>query len=119
MKIVVNASYGGFGLSDEARALFRERAGIPNDVSNWEMEDNNRTNPILIDIVEQLGKRVNRQHSKLRVVDCVDDYNYTIEDYDGIETVYLSPKSERLFELIRNDDEEALVTYVMRCGVAM
>lgn len=116
MKIVFNACYGGFGLSDEAFEMFCERTGLK-DIHQLDIEWHHRTNPVLIDIIEQLGiRRASGPAALLLVAEIPDDYGYSIEDYDGVESIYLSPDEDRLLELIRQGNEDAIVDYVMRCG---
>jgi len=83
MKIVINACYGGFGLSKEALALFNERAGT---VITYEREIE-RNNPILVEIVEQLGEAADGEFAELKVVEIPDDVQWQIEEYDGNEWV--------------------------------
>jgi hypothetical protein len=83
MKIVINACYGGFGLSKEALALFNERAGT---VISYE-RDIERNNPILVEIVEQLGESAHGGFAELKVVEIPDDVQWQIEEYDGNEWV--------------------------------
>lgn len=49
--------------------------------------DIERTNPLLVECVETLGIQANGSCAKLRVVDIPDGTDYTIDDYDGQETV--------------------------------
>ena len=83
MKIVINACYGGFGLSKEALALFNERSGT---VVTYDIEIK-RDNPILVEIVEQLGESANTRFSQLKVVEIPDDVEWGIEEYDGDEYI--------------------------------
>jgi hypothetical protein len=83
MKIVINTCYGGFGLSKEALALFNERAGT---VITYE-RDIERNNPILVEIVEQLGEAADGEFAELKVVEIPDDVQWQIEEYDGNEWV--------------------------------
>jgi len=83
MKIVINACYGGFGLSKEALALFNERTGT---VITHE-RDIERNNPILVEIVEQLGEAADGEFAELKVVEIPDDVQWQIEEYDGNEWV--------------------------------
>ena len=83
MKIVINACYGGFGLSKEALALFNERSGT---VVTYDIEIK-RDNPILVEIVEQLGESANTRFSELKVVEIPDDVEWGIEEYDGDEYI--------------------------------
>ena len=83
MKIVINACYGGFGLSKEALALFNERSGtiITHDY------DIKRNDPILVEVVEQLGEAANSRFAELKVLEIPDDVQWIVEEYDGAEWV--------------------------------
>ena len=83
MKIVINACYGGFGLSKEALALFNERSGTTITYEH----DIERNNPILVEIVEQLGESADGGFAELKVVEIPDDVNWYVEEYDGREWV--------------------------------
>jgi hypothetical protein len=84
MKIIINACYGGFGLSKEAFALFNERSGT---VITHE-RDIERNNPILVEIVEQLGESADGRYAELKVVEIPDDVKWHIDEYDGWETIH-------------------------------
>lgn len=47
-----------------------------------------RNDPILIEVVEELGAKANGRFSNLVVVDIPDNMDYVIDDYDGIETLH-------------------------------
>lgn len=79
MKIVINTCYGGFGLSEKALALFNERSGT---TITYE-----RNNPILVEIVEQLGEAADGNYAELKVVEIPDDVQWQIDEYDGNEWV--------------------------------
>jgi hypothetical protein len=83
MKIVINDCHGSFGLSENALALYNERAGaiITNE------DDIKRNNPILVEIVEQLGEAADGRYAELKVVEIPDDVQWQIEEYDGNEWV--------------------------------
>jgi len=108
MKIVINKKYGGFGLSEEAVLLYGDKKGLniiakedkkvktithyflneekeENGFGEWEIE---RTDPVLVEVVEQLGDLANGHYCKLKVVEVPDDVKWYIHDYDGIESVY-------------------------------
>jgi len=82
MKIVINRCYGGFGLSDEALALYNKLSGK----SIIYVGDIERDDPNLIKVVEQLDN-ANDQYSALEVVEIPDEVEYEIEQYDGVEWV--------------------------------
>lgn len=46
-----------------------------------------RTDPILIQVVQELGKEANTQYSSLVVKDIPDDVKWKIEEEDGYETI--------------------------------
>jgi hypothetical protein len=54
-KIVINTSYGGFGLSDEAIAMFCERKNIAADERGFYADEIERDDPDLVAVVEALG----------------------------------------------------------------
>ena len=83
MKIVINTSHGGFGLSKEALALFNERAGT---VLTY-VYHIKRNDPILVEIVEQLGEDANGRFAKLKVVEIPDNVQWLIQDYGGDEWI--------------------------------
>jgi hypothetical protein len=47
----------------------------------------NRTDPLLIQVVEELGVGANGNHACLKIIDIPDDIEYTIEEYDGKEWI--------------------------------
>ena len=53
------------------------------------MRDNKwREDPILVEVVEELGKRASSPVSHLVVVEIPDGLDYVIDDYDGFETLH-------------------------------
>jgi hypothetical protein len=85
IKIVINQDFGGFGLSDEAEALYKERKGITDP--DWWYRDIARDDPTLIQIVEDMGTKADGTFASLKVVEVPDDVNWYIEEYDGREWV--------------------------------
>ena len=103
-KIVYNNCYGGFGLSREAVLLGRELSGNPNWCGPcikgdfWEEgkpvdydygggRNLDRADPILVQVVEQLGKKANGMCASLAIVDIPKGTAYRIDEYDGNESV--------------------------------
>ena len=84
-KVVINSDFGGFGLSTEARTLYKELAaklGRP-ETYNY---DSSRDDPILIQVVETLGpKAAGHKISKLKIVEIPIDVDWEIKEYDGGE----------------------------------
>jgi hypothetical protein len=83
MKIVINNRHGGFGLSDEARALYYKRAGTP----ILPDRDVKRDDPILVQVVEELGEGADDRFSELIIIEIPDDVQWQIEEYDGAEWI--------------------------------
>ena len=79
MKIIINGTYGGFGVTEELRA----RIGAEDD---WDID---RTNSELVWAVEHLSaEEVNGPHADLRVAEIPDNStDWIIEEYDGFEKV--------------------------------
>jgi len=121
MKVVINKSYGGFGLSDKAYERLIE-LGIPTkeyknkeegrkvifdkkltpEEKRYEIDNDDikrgerywdtwfyehRSDPLLIQVIEELKEKANNRFSDLKVVEIPDDVDYIIEDYDGVEWV--------------------------------
>lgn len=85
VKIVFDARYGGFSLSDEGYALFRILGGVAKDA--WDFPVNNRHNPILVKVVETMGKKSWGEGSELRITEVAPGTPYRIKAHDGKETV--------------------------------
>ena len=101
-KIVYNACYGGFGLSDEAIEMYLtlkgfkftktpDRWGSNFSVEGWEnfyyRRDIERDDPVLVQVVEALGKKANDDCAKLEIEDLPKGTLYRITEYDGYESV--------------------------------
>lgn len=82
-KIVINGCYGGFSLSDCAVERLREW-GHSNASS---FHDIQRDDPLLIQVVEELGERANGKYADLSVISIPDNIPWHIEEYDGNEWV--------------------------------
>jgi hypothetical protein len=108
VKVVINRCFGGFGLSDEAVLRYAELKGINlvrsekhRWLSSWYVdgiEDANhlfvlddfldtRTDPTLIQVVEELGRRASSNASDLGVVEIPDGVEWHIAKHDGLEHV--------------------------------
>lgn len=91
MKVVINKCYGGFGLSDAAYEklnewgmTFTKKDGYWKPYA-WRRDD--RTNPLLVRVVEELGKGADGGYAELKIVEIPDDVKYEIDEYDGIEHI--------------------------------
>ena len=82
-RIVINRCHGGFGLSDQALALYRSRTG-QTAVLDREIA---RDDPVLVEVVETLGAAANTRVSELAVIEIPEDVAWQIDEYDGWEWV--------------------------------
>jgi hypothetical protein len=83
MHIVINSCYGGFGLSDKALDMYKQLSN-KSEVYSFELD---RTDPILIQVVEALGAEADGRFAKLRIIEIPDDIEWEITEYDGSESV--------------------------------
>jgi hypothetical protein len=80
-KVVINTSYGGYGLSEEAKARLKE---LGEEHHEYRIP---RHDPILIRVIEELGSdRASGKHARLKIVEIV-GRTYRVEEYDGMEWV--------------------------------
>ena len=103
-KIVYNACYGGFGLSDKAVQRYSDLTGLglthhkPYLLGHWELPngdywydtDLSRSDPILVQVVEELGEEANGDYAKLAFREVEPGTKYRIDEYDGMESVMTS-----------------------------
>ena len=82
MKIVITKCWGGGGLSTGGVAEFLRRGGATADY--WEIA---RTDPILVEMVEEDSSLYSGDSARLSVVEIPDDVEWYIHDYDGQEHV--------------------------------
>lgn len=85
-KIVINSCFGGFSLSPLGTKRYYELKGI-NDNCYLDNRPNKRDDPDLVRTVEELGDAANGTHAKLKIVEVPDGVEWTISEYDGIESV--------------------------------
>jgi hypothetical protein len=93
--VMYNACFGGFGFSKEAIRLYNQRyAESPEILMQTSLEtgwDISRTDPVMIQVVRELGPRANSLHSRIRLEEIPSQYAnyYSITEYDGNETVHI------------------------------
>jgi len=84
-RIVINTVHGGFGLSEPAIEIYKERRGIADP--DWYDHDLARDDPILVSIVREMGAAANGKYADLKIVEVPYGVEWTIAEYDGIEWV--------------------------------
>lgn len=52
------------------------------------LKDGHREDPVLIEVVEELGEKASGRLGNLKVIEIPDDLDYVIDEYDGIETLH-------------------------------
>lgn len=91
MKVVINKCWGGFGLSEEAESRYLDLKDILDLTNIYSLDI--RSDPILVQVVEELGDAANDSYSKLVIVEIPDNVEWYIHDYDGRETIHEKHRS--------------------------
>ena len=109
-KIVYNGCYGGFGLSDEGLQRYCEIKGysierkpfiiggndhtefmgpvyVVNGVDWYSSKDIPRTDPALVQVVEEMGAAAGSRFAALEIRELPAGTRYRIDEYDGFESV--------------------------------
>jgi thioredoxin reductase len=107
-KVVINSCFGGFGLSHDATLRYAELKGLKlivveeerafsdyayylNEISDdnywYPAHDLGRSEPELVQVVEELGALASGQYAELKVVEIPDGVEWHIVEYDGIEHI--------------------------------
>jgi hypothetical protein len=84
-KIVYNCCYGGFSLSEVAVSRYSELSGL--SVSEFYDRDIDRDDPLLVQVVEELGQAANGGFAKLYIAEVPSGTKYRIDEYDGLECI--------------------------------
>ena len=61
--------------------------GFPEDGSYWYSGDIDRDDPVLVEVVEELGTKANGFCAELKVVEIPDGVDWEIDEYDGNESI--------------------------------
>lgn len=107
MRLVINRCFGGFSLSDKGMKeyarikcinLYPDNDWLPTywltPEGSWDaksqflsIRDFDRSDPILIEVVERLGEESWGSCAKLAVIEIPDGIEWEISEYDGMEEV--------------------------------
>jgi hypothetical protein len=82
MKVAINTTYGGFGLSEEAVKMLD-----PNATHYWDL-DLERHDPRLIEVIETIKERADGSCASLGIVEIPDGAEYMLDEYDGSESIH-------------------------------
>jgi len=109
-KIVLNVCYGGYGgWSKEAAELYLELSGKPLKYAP------ERDDPFWVETVERLGDAASDHTSRYAVFEYDGErFSYNIQEYDGLETVCLSPIID--FNKIYGRDPYQVWSYLVGFG---
>lgn len=99
IKVAYNVDFGGFSLSEEAVRRYCELKGLTLEIEenkwgnyyivdgeDWNSRHLQRHDPILVQVIEELGEVANGKFADI-VVEEIEGSKYYIEDYDGAETL--------------------------------
>lgn len=110
-KVVINRCFGGFGLSNQGFERYLELKGTAYETqpSRWTWlkdgkdyyasghlgddahylsdRDIDRTDPALIQTIEELGREANDRFASLEIIEIPDDVEWQLEEYDGTEWI--------------------------------
>lgn len=95
MKVAINRCFGGFGVSkdvyDELELEWDKYGYLENKDFGIEDDDYKayRSHPKLIAAIEKIGeKKASNNFANIKIVTIPDGIEWTIEDYDGQESIH-------------------------------
>lgn len=125
MKLVINACFGGFNLSEHALQEYCRRRGISDqemrNCCGYRGSGIPRDDPVLVSVVEELGENANGFCSCPIVEEIDDDLEgyWYIHEYDGAETIvirkeafHMHKKTAEILYATELSDEEKIKRFV-------
>ena len=107
-KVVINSDYGGFGLSDIAISLLEKSGCYAIDgirrINEYYDNSHTRDSELLVKVVDELGEAANSHFSKLQIKEVPDEYDFVIDNYDGLEKIRLVPNREAIRKMTSVDE---------------
>jgi len=96
--VLYNDCYGGFWLSEKAVNMYKNRRNIQNYISGHAVS---RTDPVLIDIYNEIGREEFSQNGissiEIKYIDPKYENFYTIIEYDGLEDIEILYENYKLY----------------------
>lgn len=80
-----SGSFGNYFTKDFGNRV--SKSGIDWDYCLY-LNEGHREDPVLIEVVEELGEKASGRYGNLKVVEIPDGLNYVVDDYDGVETLH-------------------------------
>lgn len=110
--IMYNIGFGGFVLSEDAVRLYCEAKGMDYATEGGKLTWNvSRTDPVMVQIVRKLDLAAGGKHSKVGIRTIAETFKnyYTIDEYDGAESVVIDYKGYKLDMIKAALDEDPCV----------
>lgn len=96
--VLYNDCYGGFCLSEKAVNMYKNRRNIQNYINGYDVL---RTDPVLIDIYNEIGREEFSQNGisiiEIKYIDPKYENFYTIIEYDGLEHIEILYENYKLY----------------------
>ena len=106
VEIMINARYGGFGISKEGMEEYHKRCPGTDEIDYYDIA---RHDPVMIQIIKEMGAQVNDTYSHIKLKKIPSQYvrHYSIHEYDGMESVtidYNTYKIDMSKEILRDQN---------------
>lgn len=114
VEFLYNRCYGGFSLSKEAVQRYveaKKNMGETLDIEEaYGLRDVERTDPVLINIVKEIGKKANGACADLQIISVPSIYknNISIDEYDGYESICVDFKGyqiDKIKEIVEGNSD--------------
>ena len=115
-RVLYNACYGGFDISNEARKKLIEY-GLDKNLKEYSYSLEFRSDPIVLKVFDELGaKCFGKEYSNVEVEEVPTIYAFAISEYDGFEEVILKPRKQYLRELMSRENFEEVLEYLEKAN---
>jgi hypothetical protein len=105
-KAVYNACYGGFGMSEKGLKLY-------NNITSQDIKYADiicRYDPVLVELVETMGREVNDNYSKLKIKEFPIKFKSFLQwsEYDGYESVSIDYNKYLIYHIRQINCDKSL-----------